>query len=74
MQVSLIGTISVDKLLLPQISKQDEAVNIYSELVNINLTAYLTYSATKASIQSLRDQLRFAHKDNVHIMKLVLPF
>lgn len=78
-QVDLIGTVAVDKLLLPQILKQDESmiVNISSGLANISSAAHPTYSAAKAGVHmftsALRDQLRFAQKDNVHIMELVPP-
>ena len=77
--VNLNGTIAVDKLLLPQLLNQPESmiVNISSGLANISSAAHPTYSASKAGIHmftsALRDQLRFAQQNNIHIMELVPP-
>lgn len=78
-EINLIGTITVDKLFLPQLMKQKEAmiVNISSGLAYLSSAPHPTYSASKAGVQmftsALRDQLAYAHKDNVHVMELVPP-
>jgi Short-chain dehydrogenase involved in D-alanine esterification of lipoteichoic acid and wall teichoic acid (D-alanine transfer protein) len=78
-QVDLMGTIAVDKLLLPQLLKNNESmiVNISSGLANISSAAHPTYSAAKAGVHmftsALRDQLRFAGQNQIHIMELVPP-
>ncbi|PMD72214.1 SDR family oxidoreductase [Companilactobacillus nuruki] len=78
-QVDLIGTVAVDKLFLPQLKEQEESmiVNISSGLANISSAAHPTYSASKAGVHmftsALRDQLRYAGVDNIHIMELVPP-
>lgn len=78
-QINLLGTVAVDKLLLPQLMKEKESmiVNISSGLANVSSAAHPTYSASKAGVHmftdALRDQLRFAHVDQVHVMELVPP-
>lgn len=78
-QVDLMGTVAVDKSLLPQLASQSEAmiVNISSGLANVSSAAHPTYSAAKAGVHmftsALRDQLRFAEMTNVHVMELVPP-
>ena len=77
--INLVGTITVDKLFLPQLMRQKEAmiVNISSGLAYLSSAPHPTYSASKAGVQmftsALRDQLAYAHKDNVHVMELVPP-
>lgn len=76
---NLIGTIAVDKALLPIVLKQKESmiVNISSGLANISSAAHPIYSATKAGVHmftdALREQLSFAQQDQVHVMELVPP-
>jgi len=76
---NLIGTIAVDKLLLPQLVQQPEAmiVNVSSGLANVSSAAHPVYSATKAGVHmftgALREQLIYAKHDNVHVMELVPP-
>lgn len=78
-QVDLVGTVAVDKLLLPLLLKQKESmiVNISSGLANISSAAHPTYSASKAGVHmftsALRDQLRFANQKQVHVLELVPP-
>ncbi|BDH85016.1 SDR family oxidoreductase [Lactococcus lactis] len=78
-QTNLIGTIAVDKILLPQLLHKKEAmiVNISSGLANISSAAHPTYSASKAGVHmftsALRDQLDYEGYSNVHVMELVPP-
>ncbi|GKT02967.1 SDR family oxidoreductase [Furfurilactobacillus entadae] len=77
--INLKGTVAVDKLLLPQLIHQKESlvVNVSSGLANLSSAAHPTYSASKAGVHmftsALRDQLRFAQLDHVHVMELVPP-
>lgn len=78
-EINLVGTITVDKLFLPQLLRQKEAmiVNISSGLAYLSSAPHPTYSASKAGVQmftsALRDQLAYANKQNVHVMELVPP-
>ena len=78
-QTNLIGTIAVDKLLLPQLLQQDEGmiVNVTSGLANISAAANPVYSATKAGVHmftsALREQLSYAKQNQLHVMELVPP-
>lgn len=78
-QINLLGTMAVDKLLLPQLVAQTEAliVNVSSGLANLTTPVHPAYSASKAGVHmftdALREQLRFAGHDNVHVMELVPP-
>lgn len=78
-EINLVGTITVDKLFLPELMKQNEAmiVNISSGLAYLSSAPHPTYSASKAGVQmftsALRDQLAYAGKRNVHVMELVPP-
>ena len=78
-QTNLIGTIAVDKLLLPLLLKQPESliVNVSSGLANVSSAAHPVYSGSKAGVHmftsALREQLDYAGHTQVHVMELVPP-
>jgi len=78
-QTNLIGTIAIDKLLLPQLTAQPEAliVNVSSGLAYVSSAAHPVYSGTKAAVHmftsALREQLAYAGDSHVHVLELVPP-
>lgn len=76
---NLIGTITVDKIFLPQLLSKSEVliVNISSGLANLSAASHPVYSATKAGVHmftsTLREQLDYAQVNNIHVMELVPP-
>lgn len=78
-QTNLIGTITIDKLLLNQLINQPESLilNVSSGLANLSSAAHPTYSASKAGVHmftdALREQILFTQRNHVHVMELVPP-
>lgn len=78
-QTNLIGTMTVDKLLLNQLVAQPESmiVNISSGLGFISSSIHPAYSASKAGVHmftsAIREQLAYAGHKHVHIVELAPP-
>lgn len=77
-ETNLNGTIWMTKALLPQFSKQKEAmiVTVSSGLSYITSPIQPVYSATKAGVHMFTDALRIQLKKsnkNIHVMELVPP-
>ncbi|GFH39891.1 SDR family oxidoreductase [Lactococcus insecticola] len=77
-ETNLNGTIWVDKLLLPVLAKQPEAmiINVTSGLANISWHMTPTYSATKSGVRLFTNALRYQAKKqapNLHVVELVPP-
>ncbi|MFD1173030.1 SDR family oxidoreductase [Oceanobacillus picturae] len=75
---NLNGTIWMTSALLPQFSKQSEAiiVTVSSGLSYITSPTHPVYSATKAGVHMFTDALRIQLKKaniNIHVMELVPP-
>ncbi|MBD1379827.1 SDR family oxidoreductase [Metabacillus arenae] len=77
-ETNLNGTIWITKALLPQFSKQREAmiVTVSSGLSYVTSPIQPVYSATKAGVHMFTDALRIQLKKsnkNIHVMELVPP-
>ncbi|OWA35781.1 oxidoreductase [Saccharibacillus sp. O16] len=75
---NLNGTIWMTEALLPQLSKQSEAmiVTVSSGLSYVSSPIHPVYSATKAGVHMFTDTLRIQLKKsakNIHVMELVPP-
>jgi uncharacterized oxidoreductase len=78
-QTNLIGTMTIDKLLLNQLVTQPESmiVNVSSGLGFISSSIHPAYSASKAGVHmftsALREQLAYADHKHIHIIELAPP-
>lgn len=77
-ETNLNGTIWMTEALLPQLTRQNEAmiVTVSSGLSYVTSPLHPVYSATKAGVHMFTDALRIQlkrSKTNIHVMELVPP-
>lgn len=77
-ETNLNGTIWMTEALLPQLTRQNEAmiVTVSSGLSYVTSPLHPVYSATKAGVHMFTDALRIQlrkSKNNIHVMELVPP-